>query len=454
MFLVLNASAASIGAAIGVDCHELRPRKCEDQVALVAGSTLVPLLCSTYGADQASTGWDLRFWLSVLHAMYFLLVTGFPRLPRRRYSMGAVLGLIGYGFFGSPAVFPCLLFPIVFWEFAYEWDRSFTLGEATITASALCLCLTELPPVVITGKLSSSQGEIDGIIFCGIFAVVGAILLLMPVVRRPAQQDSKKLLVSIIAFFGIGVYPLLFRYLRVEPFRWVLTYLASHLRTGIVSAWLVILVVVILLFPPQKLNTSTIVARKFYHLLAIGMFLAPAFLDMELLRLAFAVALGGLMVVELLCIPKSLTLSVQLGKYMGSLADKRDRGLVVVSHIYLLLGCAFPMWLEPFPCRSTSLSGLVCLGVYDAVASVVGTTLGKMRILWTTKTVEGSIGGAVTALGFSLFVSAVLCQEGASELGLKAVSITLMALFEIFTTQNDNLVLPIYYFACLRLICP
>ncbi|KAJ8908283.1 hypothetical protein NDN08_008374 [Rhodosorus marinus] len=454
IFLLLNASVASIGAAVGADCHGLRPRKCEDQVALVPGSALVPLLCSTYAAEKAWTGWDLRFWLSLLHALYFLLVTGFPVLSRRRYSMGAVLGIIGYGIFGSHAVLACLLFPIVFWEFTYEWERSFTLGEATITASALCLCLTELPGVGINSTLSNSHGEVDGVIICGVLGVIAAILLLTPIARRPGQEDSKKLVISIIGFFGIGVYPLLCSYLRTEPFGWILTYLASHLRIGIVSTWLTILIVVILWFPPQKLNTSLIIARKFYHLLAIVMFLAPAFLDMELLRLAFAVALVGLVVVEILCIPKSLTLSMQLSKYMGSLTDKRDRGLVVVSHIYLLLGCAFPMWLEPLPCRSTSLSGLVCLGVYDAVASVVGSTLGKIRIFWTRKTVEGSIGGAVTALGFSLSVSAVLCHEDASEFGLKAASITLMALFEICTTQNDNLVLPIYYFACLRLICP
>ena len=73
---------------------------------------------------------------------------------------------------------------------------------------------------------------------------------------------------------------------------------------------------------------------------------------------------------------------------MLSFTDERDIGAIVLSHFYLLVGCAIPLWLVP---RSVVVdndndanylpasAGILSVGVGDAVAAVVGTYFGQRK---------------------------------------------------------------------------
>ena|SRR5271167_3965055 len=65
----------------------------------------------------------------------------------------------------------------------------------------------------------------------------------------------------------------------------------------------------------------------------------------------------------------------QLGEFFSIFTDERDtRGPLVVSHIFLLVGCAVPVWMSLYgsDISSNSLpiegfSGVLCLGCGDAM---------------------------------------------------------------------------------------
>jgi len=101
------------------------------------------------------------------------------------------------------------------------------------------------------------------------------------------------------------------------------------------------------------------------------------------------------------------------------LLDERDAGKIVLTHIYLLAGCALPSLLCPYPGRGDGeaalgsggsivpYAGVLILGVGDTVASIVGTFFGKW--LWvpskgTGKTVEGTVAGWIATTGSAMLL--------------------------------------------------
>lgn len=100
------------------------------------------------------------------------------------------------------------------------------------------------------------------------------------------------------------------------------------------------------------------------------------------------------------------------------LLDERDAGKIVLTHVYLLAGCALPSFLCPYPNGGgggnaggsgaiVPYAGVLILGVGDTVASVVGTFVGKM--LWVPsegrgKTVEGTVAGWVATAASAMLL--------------------------------------------------
>jgi len=106
-----------------------------------------------------------------------------------------------------------------------------------------------------------------------------------------------------------------------------------------------------------------------------------------------------------------------------------------------------------------SLSGVLSLGFGDAAASIVGKRFGRYRWPGTKKTVEGT-AAFIIAVFFSswliVYSSALVGVDGASRYVASAgrgewlnysVVITLTALLEAFSTQNDNIIIPLYMYA-------
>ncbi|WVR05441.1 hypothetical protein IAU60_002457 [Kwoniella sp. DSM 27419] len=197
----------------------------------------------------------------------------------------------------------------------------------------------------------------------------------------------------------------------------------------------------------QRMPTLSVNARrKFFHALAVVMFVPGIAVDPAFTHLAFSVAFAAFNFAEYIRYFALWPFGVSVHLFLNEFLDHKDSGTAILSHFYLLAGCASPLWLEG-PTEILSYFGVLSLGVGDALASIVGRRIGRVR--WSTasgKTVEGSI---------AFLVSMLLCSGLLWLLGLVepfnpvpyTIATTLATLLEAFSAQNDNLILPMYGWA-------
>lgn len=95
----------------------------------------------------------------------------------------------------------------------------------------------------------------------------------------------------------------------------------------------------------KSLTASLNKKRKLFHALAVIMFVPGVLFEMSFLQLAFGVALSGFIYLEYLRYFAVWPWGKSLHVFLTEFIDNRDLGPVILSHIYLLLGCASPVWL-------------------------------------------------------------------------------------------------------------
>lgn len=118
-------------------------------------------------------------------------------------------------------------------------------------------------------------------------------------------------------------------------------------RPLLVAGWAAALAVGVPLAPrlSRRLSLSKTASRKLFHALATAMFVPAIALEREFLSLALGAALGLLLVAEFLRCAGCPPVAAALDRYYGEFLDARDGGSLVVTHLFLLLGCAVPVWL-------------------------------------------------------------------------------------------------------------
>lgn len=197
----------------------------------------------------------------------------------------------------------------------------------------------------------------------------------------------------------------------------------------------------------QRIPTLSINARrKSFHALAVAMFVPGIAIDPAFTHLAFSVAFAAFTFVEYVRYfalwPAGRTIHLFLNEFI----DHKDSGTAILSHFYLLAGCACPLWFEGAS-RLLSVLGVLFLGIGDSMASIVGRRLGSTR--WSPasgKTAEGSAGftlSVVVTAGVLWLVGAVEAFDAAAF----TITTALSTLLEAFSAQNDNLILPVYGWA-------
>jgi dolichol kinase len=153
--------------------------------------------------------------------------------------------------------------------------------------------------------------------------------------------------------------------------------------------------------------------RKVFHGTMVLMLLPTIFIDPCFVALALSLVLAIFLLLDLIRASQLPPLSKPIAKFLTPYVDGRDlRGPVVVSHIFLLIGCAIPLWLslagterigtEPWEgwnvkSRDVSmLAGVICVGMGDAAASLIGRRYGRRKWPWAGgKSLEGSLAFAV-----------------------------------------------------------
>ncbi|CEP13489.1 hypothetical protein [Parasitella parasitica] len=364
--------------------------------------------------------------------------------------------------------------------------KCFTLGE---------MCVISQAAAVVVYGASEYICLAARMIFIGVFTYP-----LLRYSRRLAQRpywrslplqnqsifQNKKMLVAITFYVLTGVIvlfiiaPICQAITGENPFMWTLDFLyMSPSRMFLCLYWsltvitTVVIWVLVLDFVPQSASSGELYSnnaegkaltsalnkkRKLFHALAVIMFVPGVLFEKSFLQLAFGVALSGFIYLEYLRYFAVWPWGKSLHVFLTEFIDNRDLGPVILSHIYLLLGCASPVWLGSSNVLA-SLSGVLSLGFGDAAASIIGKRFGRYRWPGTKKTVEGTAAFIVAVFVSSaviVYSSALVGIDGAARyvasagrgewLNYSAV-ITLTALLEAFSTQNDNIIIPLYMYA-------
>ncbi|KAI4928475.1 hypothetical protein J4E85_005092 [Alternaria conjuncta] len=226
--------------------------------------------------------------------------------------------------------------------------------------------------------------------------------------------------------------------------------------------------------------------RKVFHGTMVAMLLPTIFIDPCFVALALALVLAIFLLLDLIRASQLPPLSKPIARFLTPYVDGRDlRGPVVVSHIFLLIGCAIPLWLslagveragdEPWQGwevedRDVSMvAGVICVGMGDAAASLVGRRYGRRKWPWAGgKSLEGSLAFAV-AVSAGLVVSRVWLRVGWESgaaghrtegewahdalltLGKAALCATGASLNEaVLTGGNDNVIVPVILWVLVR----
>ncbi|KAI9817009.1 MAG: hypothetical protein M1826_001673 [Phylliscum demangeonii] len=210
--------------------------------------------------------------------------------------------------------------------------------------------------------------------------------------------------------------------------------------------------------------------RKVFHGMMVVMFLPAIFVDPVFAGFAMMLVLAVFLLLEVLRASQLPPLSKPLAAFLTPYVDGRDlRGPVVVSHMFLLIGCAVPLWLSlarlprtgtgcergwEVPRREMGMvSGVICVGMGDAAASLVGRRWGRHKWPWPGgKSLEGSLAffvAVVTGLRIARawawtggwFHSDVVRVNDLMKLTTAAGAASLTE--AVLTGGNDNVIVPI-----------
>jgi len=247
-------------------------------------------------------------------------------------------------------------------------------------------------------------------------------------------------------------------------------------------------------------NNTQIIKRKLFHVIAVLLFVPISYINIELLNVALGVAFSLFMLIEFIRINDiDSVVGMTISEYLNENIDERDQGQVILTHMYLLLGCSIPLWVGSvfmfhqyrYGDNGTSkktmdtgviymclLSGVVSVGIGDAVGSLVGKSFdAKYKIKWpkSKKSVQGTLAMTISVfmcntfiylysdILFAIFDSSEGTTIGAHHyviyekkhfievfIPLLFVSFA-VSLLEASTLQIDNIVLPLFLYSTIRL---
>lgn len=245
--------------------------------------------------------------------------------------------------------------------------------------------------------------------------------------------------------------------------------------------WLCILIVGLAIVLRLSSIYEVDTRRKVFHFMMVGMFLPATYVDPTFAALALSLVLAVFLILDLLRASQLPPLSKPIASFLAPYVDGRDfRGPVVISHIFLLIGCAIPLWLAlaslprtgsgnlvgwEVPTREVSMvSGVICVGLGDAAASLIGRRYGHRKWLWGGgKSLEGSVAFAVAVFlgleaaslwlrigGWPVMGQQPTLLQGARNAGVCGAVASLTE--AVLTGGNDNVIVPVVLWTCVKSI--
>ncbi|GFH62098.1 hypothetical protein CTEN210_18574 [Chaetoceros tenuissimus] len=203
-----------------------------------------------------------------------------------------------------------------------------------------------------------------------------------------------------------------------------------------------------------------VIARKYFHLVAIVLFVPPTIFAPAMMALSYAIATCVLVLVESVRVISAKKKDKRknpslVNEFFEAFFDEKDishvDGAFVITHLALVIGCAAPLWTYRTMYFEKQFSimpflGIIVIGVGDAYGAFIGSLCGKTKWPNSKRTLEGSFAM------FLSMVSAEVILRYIADYSFDKGSFWNMSLYvylpitflEAFTTETiDNFSLPI-----------
>lgn len=335
----------------------------------------------------------------------------------------------------------------------YSTPQTFAVGEGLLCSMTLSWALTISTLLLTVNERSMLLGALASACLLICAASVGSMGLLVK--AWPNLMSRASIYLAMHLILGAGV--LAYYKLSVGT---LLLALTTGKRPFIMIAWVALLVFTLFAsyfylqkFPaPSRLQTY--LNRKFYHLMTIPFFVPVLFEDQAFLSTALVLVsclFVELEVFRVIC-PFGV-FSRRLSLLMSKFKNPVDgAGPIVLSHLYLLLGCTIPIVTSTAPgftpptLWTWSLGGVASLGVLDAAAAIVGMLVGGPKWPASNKTMIGSVAGALSMILFQAALIKIIgpTMGGTIDWITLARQAIYCSLWEALSGDlNDNLTLPL-----------
>mmetsp|Transcript_7881 Transcript_7881/g.16808 ORF Transcript_7881/g.16808 Transcript_7881/m.16808 type:complete len:615 (+) Transcript_7881:410-2254(+) len=413
------------------------------------------------------------------------------------------------------------------WQDAFtpgEWMAVSTiltslLGEGALQWSSLKGNVSPDVPGHMIVALAGLMGCVSGFILCCMLKSVPAyqMTILAPVaIVASTTFASLEMGMDIMEFTPVDSALLgfqgmprcllwLYNFLTTEP-----EFALQPTRIQILGYWVAILIMGLSLatYLPSWIAMSetakterVIIARKYFHLIAILLFYPITKLDPDMMSLSYAISMCLLILAEAIRDWDTLTptkSSHPLSNFFSGFLDEKDvsaaNGGLAITHIALIFGCAVPLWIDQLfivtkldsneqtkrwylQLLGTSnakndegivnhgndllpLLGVLVLGVGDSTGALFGIKFGRHR--WpsgSSRTIEGSIAMLV-AMSIAVYLDSYLDSMTHSStyknlhynVHRSSFPLAIVTLVEASTTQVDNICLPVALSALLLIM--
>ncbi|KAL0270688.1 UNVERIFIED_CONTAM: hypothetical protein PYX00_008010 [Menopon gallinae] len=340
------------------------------------------------------------------------------------------------------------------------FPNSFTFGEANLFIQGLSLFLfstfTRLSRVILNTVPHDDYNVSTTVLQIGHIGMI--ILCIVPFIFHNMRNPLSMYMWIGIVIFGFMTFTLNYL-LGSNPILWLWSFFMKTERFSILLLWFACFAISGMLFwhrikVKQRADT---VLRKYFHVLAGIVFVVGVIFDSTLIYFASGCVFALFILLEVLRVMKIPPLYEFLQNSYKLYADEKDSGIVALTPIYLLVGYSLPIWIHPLKSYSSEyylqlLSGVLCIGVGDTCASVVGKAFGKHCWKGTKKTVEGTIASVFGQIIFVLALAS-LCDVSYSstECSKILLAVIIPSLVEALTDQIDNIVLPLITYSILMI---